>query len=181
LANEAGVGQVQALNPEKHPPEGGFKKGEDKKRAPMGRPPGSQNKISRTMKEAVVGAVELLGSTDLDKWDAIIQKAEDDPDPYRRFFTIAAVRDLKTFMAVVGKMVPHHIVHSPAKQYMTVAQAKAELRAVGIPESFLEHVPKLSIYDVDPDEVLGRRSPYDDPELDDEGMRDVTPPKEENK
>jgi hypothetical protein len=41
-------------------------------------------------------------------------------------------------------MVPHHIVHSPAKQYMTVAQAKAELRAVGIPESFLEHVPKLS-------------------------------------
>jgi hypothetical protein len=103
--------------------EGGFKKGEDKKRAPMGRPIGSQNKISRTMKEAVVGAVELLGSTDLDKWEKIIQKAEDDPDPYRRFFTIAAVHDMKTFMAVVGKMVPHHIVHSKAKQFMTVSQA----------------------------------------------------------
>jgi hypothetical protein len=49
---------------------------------------------------------------------------------------------------------------------MTVAQAKAELRSLGIPESFLEHAPKLSIYDVDPDEVVGRKSPYDDPELD---------------
>jgi hypothetical protein len=111
----------------------------------------------------------------------IVKLAKDDPDPYRRFFTIAAVKDMKTFMAVVGKMVPHHIVHAKAKQYMTVAQAKAELRAVGIPESFLEHVPKLSIYDVDPDEVVGVKSPYDDPELDEEGMRDVTPPKEEPK
>jgi hypothetical protein len=186
-AAEAGLAQIHEMTGKvtmgHHPPpkDSNFKKGEDPKRAPKGRPPGSQNKISRTMKEAVVGAVELLGSTDLDQWEKIIQKAEDDPDPYRRFFTIAAVRDLKVFMAVVGKMVPHHIVHSPAKQYMTVAQAKAELRAVGIPESFLEHVPKLSIYDVDPDEVVGRKSPYDDPELDDEGMRDVTTPKEETK
>jgi hypothetical protein len=64
---------------------------------------------------------------------------------------------------------------------MTLAQAKAELRAVGIPESFLEYVPKLSIYDVDPDDVVGRRSPYDDPELDEEGMRDITPSKDEPK
>jgi hypothetical protein len=60
-------------------------------------------------------AVELLGSTDLDQWEEIVKLAKDDPDPYRRFFTIAAVKDLKTLMAVVGKMVPHHIVHSPAK------------------------------------------------------------------
>jgi hypothetical protein len=147
-------------------------------RVRMGRPIGSPNKLSNTMKEAVVGAVELLGSTDLDKWEEIIKWAETDPDPFRRFFTIAAVRDLKTFMAVVGKMVPHHIVHSKAKQYMTVTQAKAELRAIGVPESFLEHVPKFSIYDVDPDEVVGGKSPYDDPELDEGGMRDVTPKEE---
>jgi hypothetical protein len=165
-ATEIGLARIHATMGSSHvpPKEDLFKKGEDPKRSP-GRPAGARNKISRSMKEAVVGAVELLGST----------------DPYRRFFTIAAVKDLKVFMAVVGKLVPRHIVHSPAKQYMTVAQAKAELRAVGIPESFLEHVPKLSIYDVDPDEVVGRKSPYDDPELDEEEMRDATPPKDEPK
>jgi hypothetical protein len=181
-ATEIGLARIHATMGSSHvpPKEDLFKKGEDPKRSP-GRPAGARNKISRSMKEAVVGAVELLGSTDIDKWDEIIKLAKDDPDPYRRFFTIAAVKDLKVFMAVVGKLVPRHIVHSPAKQYMTVAQAKAELRAVGIPESFLEHVPKLSIYDVDPDEVVGRKSPYDDPELDEEEMRDATPPKDEPK
>jgi hypothetical protein len=57
-----------AGSPHRPPEDGQFKKGEDKRRAPMGRPPGSQNKISRTMKEAVVGAVELLGSTDIDSY-----------------------------------------------------------------------------------------------------------------
>jgi hypothetical protein len=176
-AKEIGLARIHATMGSSHlpPKKDLFKKGEDPKRSP-GRPAGARNKISRSMKEAVVGAVELLGSTDLDKWPEIIKLAADDPDPYRRFFTIAAVKDMKTFMAVVGKMVPHHIVHSKPKQYMTVAQAKAELRALGIPESFLEHAPKLSIYDVDPDEVVGRRSPYDDPEAD-EAMVDVTPPK----
>jgi hypothetical protein len=179
-AREISLQRIRSTLGDEPMPENGFKKGENPKRA-KGRPIGSQGKISRTMKEPVVGAVELLGSTDLNKWEKITQWAEDDPDPYRRFFTIAAVKDLKTFMAVVGKMVPHHIVHSKPKQYMTVAQAKAELRAVGIPESFLEPVPTLSIYDVDSDEVVGRKSPYDDPELDDEEMRDVTPPKDEPK
>jgi hypothetical protein len=32
------------------------------------------------MKEAVVSAVELIDSTDLDKWDEIIKLAKDDPD-----------------------------------------------------------------------------------------------------
>jgi hypothetical protein len=37
-------------------------------------------------------------------------------------------------------------------------------------------LPTLSIHDVDPEEVVGRRkSPYDDPELDDNQMVDVTP------
>jgi hypothetical protein len=32
------------------------------------------------MKEAVFSAVELIHSTDLDKWDEIIKLAKDDPD-----------------------------------------------------------------------------------------------------
>jgi hypothetical protein len=141
-----------------------------------GRPPGSPNKISRTMKEAVLGAVELLGSTDIDKWEEIIKQAETDPDPYRRFFTIAAVRDPKIFMAVVGRMIPTHVIHSKKQRYMTVEAAKAELREAGIPEEFIEHVPTYDINDVDPDEAIGgRESPYDDPEADEGEMMDVTP------
>jgi hypothetical protein len=121
-----------------------------------GRPPGSLNRISKTMKEALIGAVEVLGSTDIDKWEEIIKLAETDPDPYRRFFTIAAVRDLKIFMTVVGRLVPHHVIHSKQKRYMTVEAAKAELRAAGIPESYVDYMPTLDIDDVDPDEIVGR-------------------------
>jgi hypothetical protein len=179
-ATEISFPRIHAtMGPPHVPPKDGlFKKGEDPKRSP-GRPAGSPNRISHTMKEAVVSAVELLGSTDLDQWEAIIKLAKDDPDPYRRFFTIAAVKDLKVFMAVVGKMVPHHVVHSKQQRYMTVAQARAELREAGVPDSALKHMPTLSIHDVDPEEVVGtRKSPYDDPELDDNQMVDVTPPKE---
>jgi hypothetical protein len=89
----------------------------------------------RTKEEAVIAAVELFGSTDLSKWEQIVELAENDPDPYRRFFTIAAVRDLKIFMTVVGRLIPSHIIHSRAQRYMTVEAAKAELREPGIPES----------------------------------------------
>jgi hypothetical protein len=178
-ATEISLARIHAtMGPPHVPPKDDlFKKGEDPKRSP-GRPAGSPNRISRTMKEAVVGAVELLGSTDLDKWEQIIKDAENDPDPYRRFFTIAAVRDLKIFMTVVGRMIPSHVIHSKPQRYMTVAQAKAELRAAGVPDSALEHMPTLSIHDVDPEEIVGgrRKSPYSDPEeLDDEGMINVTP------
>jgi hypothetical protein len=121
-----------------------------------GRPPGSLNRISKTMKEALIGAVEVLGSTDLDKWEEIIKLAETDPDPYRRFFTIAAVRDLKIFMAVIGRIIPTHVIHSKKQRYMTVEAAKAELRAAGIPESFVDYMPTLDIDDVDPDDIVGR-------------------------
>jgi hypothetical protein len=122
-----------------------------------GRPRGSKNRISRTMREAVVAAVETLGATDLDKWDEVVKKAEDDPDPVRRFFMIAAVRDLRTFMAVVARIIPTHVSRAPPQRYMTVEMARAELRAAGIPEDVL-----------DPDPIVG--NPYfDDAETDDEG------------
>jgi Family of unknown function (DUF5939) len=146
------------------------------KRGP-GRPPGMPNKISRTMKEAVLGAVELLGSTDLDQWGEVIKLAETDPDPYRRYFTVVAVQDQKSFMTVIGRMIPSHVIHSKAQRYMTVEAAKQELREAGIPEDVVDDMPYLDIDDVDPDEIEGnRKSPYDDPE---EDMLDVTPPKAE--
>jgi hypothetical protein len=104
-----------------------------------------------------LAAVETLGATDLDKWDEVVKKAEDEPDPVRRFFMIAAVRDLRTFMAVVARIIPTHVTHAPPQRYMTVEMARAELRAAGIPEDVL-----------DPDPIVG--NPYfDDAETDDEG------------
>jgi hypothetical protein len=78
---------------------------------------------------------------------------------------------MKIFMTVVGRMIPYHIIHSKQKRFMTVEAAKQELREAGIPEDFIDHVPTLDIDDVDPDEIVGRPSPYDDPE---EDMVDVT-------
>src|SRR5271165_1836070 len=92
-----------------------------------GRPPGSKNKISRTMREALAAAVEELGRTDLDQWEAVVQKAADHPDPYKRFFMVAAIKEMKTFLAVVARIIPSHVIHTPAQKYMTVAQARAEL------------------------------------------------------
>jgi hypothetical protein len=146
-----------------------------KKAKTGGRQVGTPNKISRTMKEAALGAVELLGSTDLSKWETIVELAKNDPDPYRRFFTIAAVRDLKVFMSVVGRMIPTHVIRSKKQRSMTVEAAKAELREAGIPEEFIELVPTYDINDVDPDEIVGRESPYDDPEADEDDMVDVAP------
>jgi hypothetical protein len=79
-------------------------------------PQAYRTRSAHTMKEAVIGAVELLGSTPLKDWEKIIQDAEYDPDPYRRFFTIAAVRDLKIFMTVVARLIPSHIIHSKAQR-----------------------------------------------------------------
>jgi hypothetical protein len=113
----------------------------------------------------------MLGTdsaTDLDKWDEIVEKAEDDPDPVRRFFMVAAVRDLRTFMAVVARIIPQDIPHSPRKRCKTTEQALAELKAAGIPEDVLDFLRP-----VDPAEVVGRRNPYEDP--DDENMPEVTP------
>jgi hypothetical protein len=142
-----------------------------------GRPRGSKNRISRTMRAAVVAAVEKLGATDLDKWDEVVEKAEDDPDPVRRFFMIAAVRDLRTFMAVVARMIPTHVTRAPPKRYKTEEMARAELRAVGIPEDVLNFFRPVDLRKVDPDPIVG--NPYfDDAETDDDGLVDVTTNKE---
>jgi hypothetical protein len=127
-----------------------------------GRPRGSPNKISRTMKEALISAVETLGSTDLDKWSEIVKKAQDDPDPYRRFFTIAAVKDLKTFMAVVARIIPTHVIQPKERRYITEEQARAELKAAGVPESVLGFLPSYDGRQYDPEEIVGGRNPYED-------------------
>jgi hypothetical protein len=47
-----------------------FPKGHDDRRKGNGRPPGSLNKITRTMKDALVAAAVELGQLHTDKWEA---------------------------------------------------------------------------------------------------------------
>jgi hypothetical protein len=49
-----------------------------------GRPPGSLNKITRTMKDAAVAAAEELGHHDRDQWTLIASKG--DPNGMKHFF-----------------------------------------------------------------------------------------------
>jgi hypothetical protein len=116
-----------------------------------GRPRGSKNKISRTMREALAAAAEELGRTDLDQWDEAVKRAADHLDPHKRFFMVAATRDLRTFMAVVARMIPTRVTHAPPQRYTTVEQARAELREAGIPDSMIDYTPTVDIEDVDPD------------------------------
>src|SRR5580704_3580642 len=98
------VGGPIADTPAKIPKEG---------RPGPGRPRGSKNKISRTMREALAAAAEELGRTDLDQWDEAVKRAADHLDPHKRFFMVAATRDLRTFMAVVARMIPTRVTHAP--------------------------------------------------------------------
>jgi hypothetical protein len=64
-------------------------KGHDPRRA-NGRPPGSLNKITRTMKDALIAAAVELGQLHTSKWEA--EAAKPDVDGMKHFFKVAAVR-----------------------------------------------------------------------------------------
>jgi hypothetical protein len=80
-------------------------------------------------------------------------------------------------MAVVARIIPTHVIHTPAQRYMTMQQARDELKAVGIPEGVLDLLRPVDLRKVDPEQIVGG-NPYDDPEADEEDMVDVTPTKE---
>jgi hypothetical protein len=73
---------------------------------------------------------------------------------------------MKTILAVVARIIPTRVIHTPTQKYMTVEQARAELREAGIPDSVIGYTP-----------TMDRKSPYDDPEADDAEMNDVAPNK----
>jgi hypothetical protein len=72
-----------------------------------GRPPGSLNKITRTLKDALIAAAVELGQLPLSQWEAELEKP--DSDGMKHFFKVAAVREMKTFLTVVARIMPLHI------------------------------------------------------------------------
>jgi hypothetical protein len=139
-----------------------------------GRAPGSLNKITRTMKDALIAAAVELGQLPLSQWEAELEKPCS--DGMKHFFKVAAVREMKTFLTVVARIMPLHIQTSgTTPQYLTRDQMIERLREAGLPESSMSGIQPIDGRTLDPEDL--DFDPYDDPEEDE--MVDVTPSKEE--
>jgi hypothetical protein len=135
-----------------------------------GRPPGSLNKITRTLKDALIAAAVELGQLPLSQWEAELEKP--DSDGMKHFFKVAAVKEMKTFLTVVARIMPLHIQTSgTTPTYLTRDQMIERLREAGLPESVMSGMKPIDARTLDPED-LGY-DPYDDP--DEETMVDVTP------
>jgi hypothetical protein len=145
--------------------------GPDPRRHP-GRPPGSLNKITRTMKDALVAAAFELGQLHTDNWEEAIK--EPDPDGMKHYFKVAAIREMKTFLIIVARIMPLHTETSgDTPKYVTRDQMIERLREAGMPESMIDEMKPLDARLLDPED-LGY-DPYDDAEADEEPKADVTP------
>ena len=146
-------------------------KGPDPKRHP-GRPPGSLNKITRTMKDALIAAAVELGQLPLSQWEAELEKPCS--DGMKHFFKVAAVREMKTFLTVVARIMPlHNETSGNTPKYVTRDQMIERLREAGMPESTIDEMKPLDARLLDPED-LGY-DPYDHAEADEEPKVDVTP------
>jgi hypothetical protein len=150
------LARIMPLHVRTRPHDGLFSKDRPPKRNP-GRPPGSLNKITRTMKDAIVAAAEELGHVDFDKW----RDLKGDPENgMKQFFKALAVNEMRTFGIILARLIP----------------MQAELREADLPEDIIKFMPPIDAKTIDPDEM--EENPYGDPELDDEELIDVTLDKE---
>jgi hypothetical protein len=175
------VKPVRTYGPMKHA--GQPKQGE--KRNPGGRPPGSVNRMTREMREAVLGAAEELGHIPYKHWKQEISKQiEPADDGVKQFYKVLAVKELRTFGSILARMMPSKMTHSgkvtaaaKGPTYSTYEEVIEGLREAGLP---LDLIDKM--HGTDPNTLTIEEygsSPYGDPEADEDSMIDVTPPKEE--
>src|SRR5271167_3335193 len=137
-----------------------------------GRPPGTLNKLTRTMKDAAVAAADELGQIPTKHW---AKQLNGDPNGLKGYFKFLAVRHPKSFAIILSRIMPLHVTAGANKlpKYLTEDQMRAELRASGLPEDLIKFMHPVDMMSVDPDEVGD--DPYPDPEADDEDMVGVTP------
>jgi hypothetical protein len=135
-----------------------------------GRPAGIPNKITQSMKDALIAAAEELGAIPKKEWKKLA--AQGDPEyPLRGYFKTMAVDNPRSFATLMGRALPLHIVLSQRQNYYTDEEAKAQLRSVGLPDGVLDFLRPVDLKKID-----RRPSPYADPEADEDGdMVDVTP------
>jgi hypothetical protein len=102
----------------------------------LGRPPGSLNKITRTMKDAAVAAAEELGHHDRDQWTLVASKG--DPNGMKHFFMVMAVENMRTFGAILARIMPLHVQATGMPAYLTEEQVVA-VKTYGLQASLIEH------------------------------------------
>ena len=132
-----------------------------------GRPAGALNKITRTMKDAAVAAAEELGCLPVSKWEEQLEIGDESgQNGLKGYFKFLAVRHPKSFAIFLARIMPLHVTTSQKPTYLTRDQAVAELKEAGLPPELIDYLRPVDLRTVDPEQV--RKSPYDDPEVDDE-------------
>jgi hypothetical protein len=136
-----------------------------------GRPKGSVNKITRTMKDAAVAAAVELGELPRKDW-AKAAKVAHPGEGMKGFFMNMIIEQPKSFMAVLARIMPLHVIAaSDGEKWATREQMQARLREAGMPENLVDFMKPVDVRSLDPSDLA--YDPYDYPdETDDE---DVTP------
>jgi hypothetical protein len=109
-----------------------------------GRTPGTPNKITQSMKDALIAAAEELGAIPRKQWKKLADQG--DPEyPLRGYFKTMAVENAKSFASLLGRALPMHVVISQRQNYYTDEEAKAALHSVGLPDAVLEFLRPVDL------------------------------------
>jgi hypothetical protein len=94
------------------------------------------------MKDALIAAAVELGQLPLSQWEAELEKPCS--DGMKHFFKVAAVREMKTFLTVVARIMPlHNETSGNTPKYVTRDQIIERLREAGMPESMIDEMKPL--------------------------------------
>jgi hypothetical protein len=106
-----------------------------------GRPPGSTNRITREMRDAVLAAAEELGRIPFSKWKEQIEV--ENADGMKQFYKALAVNEMRTFGIILARMMPTNITHTSVTKlpaFLTEEQVIAELKKAGLPLDLIKHM-----------------------------------------
>jgi hypothetical protein len=89
--------------------------------ANKGKPPGTLNRITRTMKEAAVAAAEELGQLPIKQWAKQLNVG--DPNGMKGYFKFLAVKHPKSYAIILARIMPLHVT-TGAKKLPTLWRPK---------------------------------------------------------
>jgi hypothetical protein len=100
-------------------------------KAKVGRPKGSQNKLTKSLKAFLIQAAAEVGdSTEIGK---------DGEGGVLGYLKVSAVAERKTFMILLGRALPHQVNATVArKTILSREEAIAELKLRGLPDEIIE-------------------------------------------
>jgi hypothetical protein len=166
-----------ATQPPVQSPHDGFYTKEQPSKKNLGRPPGSVNRLTREMQDAVISAAEELGHVDFDKWAGELKGNE---NGLKAYYKALAVKEMRTFGIILARMMPKFVHRTSTEKkkdvILTEEQVLAELKEAGLPLEIIKHMRKVDVRTIETSSL--DYDPYEDPEEDE--MVDVTP-KDETK